>query len=260
MSEVAWQQHNDRYTASISHWQGVVIEQHDTHTFAARIETADDETLHAWDNFPDFETATRWILSIMVDVEQAHDRNTPYQRMFETLDLCKAKVAATAHPVHRQRLDAIGEWISTRSTQEQAIAAAWWQRANENQPAPALDWQALNTTDWYVDTAHGRAIIREIRPNKAHAGYAPPITHTAWIVHPTGATYDWNTTSIDFMAADAWVQTTLRELDDPRVAEQCLGNIIFTLNICVRLLTNEPDPMHTARIEYIKEMLETVLP
>jgi hypothetical protein len=62
------------------------------------------------------------------------------------------------------------------------------------------------------------------------------------------------------MVADAWVQQTLRELDEPQVAECFLGNITFTLSICERLLADEPDPMHTARNNYIKEMLETVLP
>ncbi len=260
MPDIAWQQHNNVYTASIANLRAVITEQHDTATCAARIETADGETLHAWEPLPDFETATWWVLATMVEVEQTLDKHNPYQRMFETLDLCKAKLFATAHPVHLQRLEYIRHWIVTRSTQERELADEWRQRTTEEQKPTALDWQALNTTDWYIDTPHGRAIIRELRPDKSLFGHASTIKHMAWIAHPSGATYEWNTTSIDFMAADAWVQQTLRELDDPRVTEHFLGNITFTLNICVRLLADEPDPMHSARVEYIKEMLETVLP
>ena len=260
MPDVAWQKHNDIYTASISNLRALIIEHHDTDTFAARIETVNGETLQASQPLPDFEIATRWVLSSMVDVEQTLDRHNPYQRIFETLDLCKAKLSLITDSVHLQRLEHIRQWVVTRSTQEQEIADEWRQQANEkHQPTP-LDWQALSTTDWYIDTPHGRAIIREIRPNTSLYGQATSMTHRAWIAHPNGASYEWNMRSIDFMAADAWVRQTLHELADPRVAERFVGSITFTLTICERLLADELDPMHTARINSIKEMLETVLP
>jgi hypothetical protein len=260
MPDVEWQQHNHVYTTTISNLRAVITPLHNTDTFAAHIESLDGEILQAWDSLPDFETAAWWILATMVEAEQTFDKHNPYQRMFETLDLCKAKLSATAHPVHVQRLEYIRQWVVTRSTQEQELADEWRLRATEPHKSTALDWQALNTTDWYVDTPHGRAIIRELRPDKSLYGYATTIRHTAWIAHSSGARYDWNTTSIDFMVADAWVQQTLRELDEPRIAEHFLGNITFTLTICLRLLADEPDPMHIARVEYIKDMLETVLP
>jgi hypothetical protein len=260
MSDVEWQQHNHAYTASISDFRAVIAQQHDTDTFTAWIETVGGEPLQVYEALPDFETAVWCVLSAVVEAEQTLDKHKPYQRIFETLDLCKAKLSTAAHPVHVQRLEYIRQWVATQRTQEEEIADEWRQRADEPQATTALDWQALNATDWYVDTLHGRAIIRELRADTSRYGYATTIRHTAWIAHPSGARYDWNTTSIDFMVADAWVQQTLRELDEPRIAEQFLGNITFTLSICLQLLVDEPDPMHSARVEYIKVMLETVLP
>jgi hypothetical protein len=49
MPDVAWQQHNNLYTASISDFRAVITERHDTATFAAQVETVDREILREWE-------------------------------------------------------------------------------------------------------------------------------------------------------------------------------------------------------------------
>ena len=133
MPDIAWQQHNNLYTASISDFRAVITERHDTATFAAQVETVDREILREWEPLPNFETAARCVLAMMVDVEQTLDTHNPYRRLFETLDLCQAKLTATAEPIHVQRLKHIRHWVATRDTQEQEIADEWRQRSTDKQ-------------------------------------------------------------------------------------------------------------------------------
>lgn len=255
-----WHQHENVYTATLAIVRAVLIEHPESSMFTARIEALDGTILQTYDELPDFETAEGWVEWAAVAAEQAVDPTNPFQLMFDTLDRCAANLARAAHPTHAQRLAYIRTWITNRQTQDHALRIEWQQQSHAHLPIIALEWQALTPTDWYVETPHGRAIIRERRPEKGVIGASTAIMHTAWIVHPSGATYDWQAASIDFMVADQWVQQTLHSLNDPRVAESLLGNSLFTLTICDRLLEDDPDPMHRARIAYIKDMLETVLP
>jgi hypothetical protein len=257
MPNIDWQFNQNAYTTSLSHWRAV-IKQRAANTFAASIETPDGEVLQTLDQPVDFETAESCILWMMVDIEQTLDKEHPFQQMFATLDLCAARLSAQEHSTHQQRLGYIRQWVATRKTREEGLTRE--RQAQAPQQILPLDWQALNTTEWFVDTRHGRAIIREERPDDIISRYAPAITHTAWIEDSSGAVYRWSTRSIDFLVADAWIQETLQQLDDPGIAEVFLGNLIFTLDICARLLADEADPMHLARVQYIRELLEMALP
>jgi hypothetical protein len=260
MPDISWQQHENVFTSAITERLGAAIECLTPESWMARIETHDGDVQIMSEVLPDFETAVVWLKANFVMIEQANDHLHPQSGMATTFDLCATKLHAMVPLVHMERLAALRTWLTARTTHGVELATISQLQSPWKPTETGLDWQVLTPTDWYVDTPHGRAIIREQRPTRAQRGYSAAITHQAWIAHPSGAAYRWSQITSDFMVADAWVQRTLHDLEDPRVEETFLGNLMFTLDICLHLLTNEPDPVHQLRIDYVKALLEEVLP
>lgn len=238
----------------------MTIEQQTPDTWIARIQTVDGTILIASEPLPDRESATLWLTAHRVEVEHTYHTQRLPPGLRATFERCAILLTTAAHPAHGQRLAHIRQWLATRTTHDAALAVEWQHQTAESPPLNSLDWQPLTATDWFVDTPHGRAIIQEQRPAKTLFTIASPITHRVWIAHPTGATYLWNEYPSDFMVADAWVQHTLRTLDDPRIAEVFLNNIVFTLAICRAVLVADSDRIHRMRIESITSLLEEALP
>lgn len=174
--------------------------------------------------------------------------------MLQTIDYCQSVLPESIHPCHTQRLNYIREWVTSRRNQESELG----QLSDAQHSNYPLDWIERESNTYVADTPHGQAIIREERSKKPFA-FAASSTHKIWIQHPTGAVYKCLETFIDFVDAEIWLQETLRNLNDPRIAEYYLENAHFTLEICKHVLPRESDPLHIVRLDYLIMCLDDAL-
>lgn len=260
-----WQHEGNTFSVSyMDIYQGIITQHIASGVFDAQLLTQDGTIIASWEGFLDFDEAEPWVLFAIIDAEQSDDRYRA-KYMQETLRVCREKLHKERDVVHIQRLAYIERWYFTRENQEIAII----QESRQKQTAPDRDegksevgftWIDEGNGRFSVQTAHGAAIIQEIRKPRSPYVVTGTIKHRAAIIHASGAMLEIGWEVTDFAAAESWIQETLERLMEPRVAETCLDLIVFTLDICIEALRHEPDIFHIQRIQYMKGTIETELP
>ncbi len=182
------------------------------------------------------------------------DKDTAQSGMLQTLDLCQPLLRGIAHPSHLQRLENIRQWVVSRTTHEREMV-----QATKPSATYSLNWLELAPNHYHATTPHGQAVLVEEKAVRSPYRINPASTYKAQIEHPSGTVYESLETFIDFVSAEEWVQKTLIELDDPRIAEYYLDNIHFTLSICKCSLPPDVDPVHPIRLEYLEMCIDDAL-
>jgi hypothetical protein len=254
MSLIVWHQNDKTYTASILTYTAILSEQ-GGHMFTAYLEDRNKSVLREWHGDPvDFEEAERWAIFCAVDLEQLGNTEEARRGMLQTLDLCQPLLSKSTHPSHLQRLENIKEWAVNQTHHEQEMAHV------EKSPTEyLLNWSEQDSNHYQAITPHGKATIVEEKTAKSPYLINPASRYLAQIEHSSGAVYKSLEVFIDFVDAEHWVQKTLAELDDPRIAKYYLSNIHFTLNICRYILPSDVDSVHITRLEYLEMLLDEAL-
>jgi len=250
-----WHQKDKRYMASILIYT-VVLSEQPGQKFTAHIEDQDKNVLREWEGDPiEFEKAERWAMFCAVDLEQLGSKDKAQKGMLQTLDLCQSFLSINVHPSHLQRLENIKGWVVNQITQEPKLA-----QFAKSSTEHLLDWSEQESNNYQAVTLHGKVLIIEEKAVKSPYLVNSASRYIAQIEHSSGAIYKSSEIFMDFVDAEHWLQKTLVELDDPRVAEYYLGNIHFTLNISKHSLPPDIDLVHLARLEYLEMLLDEVLP
>jgi hypothetical protein len=254
MSQIMWHQKDKRYMASILTYT-IILSEQPGQKFTAHI-NQDKIVLHEWNGDPmEFEEAKRWAMFCVIDLEQLESKDNAQKGMLQTLDLCQSSLSRNVHPSHRQRLENIKGWVVNHIAQEPALT-----QFAKSSAGYSLDWSEQDSNNYQAVTPHGKALIVEEKTVQSPYLINPVSRYIAQIEHSSGVIYKSSEIFMDFVDAEYWLQKTLVELDDPRVAEYYLGNIHFTLNICKHSLPPEVDLVHLARLEYLELLLDEVLP
>jgi hypothetical protein len=254
MSLLTWQQNDKIYTAPILDYTAVLNEQA-RHQFTAHIQDRNKSVLREWDGDPvEFDEVEQWAIFSAIDLEQSGGKEEAQRGMLQTIDLCQPVLITSTHPSHLQRLQYIREWVLHRTTHEEEMA-----HITKPSMSYILDWSEEHTNHYQAVTHHGKALIIEEETVKSPYLINPASRYKAQIEHSSGAIYESLETFMGFVNAEHWIQKTLVELDDPRIAEYFLGNIHFTLNICKRSLPPDVEPFHLTRLEYLDMLLDEVL-
>lgn len=260
-----WEHEGNRFSLFyMDIYQGVITHNVASGVFDAQILTRDGKVMASWEGFLDFGEAEAWILFAVIDEEQSDDRYR-VKHMQETLRVCRDTLHEKRDAIHVQRLSYIERWYFTREDQEIAIAHERQQKqatqnCDKRKPDEGFLWIDEGNGRFSVQTAHGTAVIQEIRKPRSPYVVTGTITHRAAIIHDDGAILPMGWEVTDFVAAESWIQETLERLMDPRVAETYLDQILFTLDICIEALRDEQDIFHIRRIQYMKDDIETSLP
>jgi hypothetical protein len=254
MSLLEWQQNDNIFTTSILDYIAVLSDQAE-HTFTAHIEDRNKSVLREWHGDPvEFDEVERWVIFSAIDLEQMGTKEKAQRGMLQTLDLCQPVLVTSAHPSHLQRLQHIREWVLHQTTQEQEMV-----HMTKPSTSYVLDWSEENSNLHQAITHHGKVLVIEEEPAKSPYLINPASRYKAQIEHSSGAIYESLDIFMDFMDAEHWLQKTLIELDDPRIAEYFLGNIHFTLNICKHSLPPHIESFHLTRLEYLEMLLDEAL-
>jgi hypothetical protein len=254
MSLLTWQQNNKIYTTPILDYTAVLREQ-SGYTFTAHIEDHNELVLREWHDDPiEFEEAERWAIFCAVDLEQSESKDKAQRGMLQTLDLCQPILSVDTPPSYLQRLKYIREWILHQTTHDGEMV-----HLTRPSTKYLLNWSEQDNNHYQAMTSHGKAWIVEERAAKSPYLINPANRYMARIEHVSGATYKSPEIFMDFVDAEHWLQRTLAELDDPRIAKYYLGNIHFTLSICKRNLPSDAEPFHVARLEYLEMIINDAL-
>ncbi len=196
----------------------------------------------------------KWVLFVVVDLEQQGDRAIAQKRMLDTIDYCQSFLPESIHPSHIQRLNYLREWVVSGRNQENELR----QVSAAQHSSYSLNWTERDSDTYTAEMPHGQAILHEGRSKKSFT-FGASSTYTILIQHMTGAIYKSLQTFIDFVDAENWLRETLQKLDDPRIAEYNLDNIHFTLDICKHTLPSALEPLHAERLEYLNMLLDDAL-
>ncbi len=256
MKPLKWHHKVDEYSTSILDFNAIITELPQSRTFTVRIEDDQGNILKKHpQTFYDFEETESWSLFMVVDLEQLGDQPTAQARMLQSLDYSRSFLPSTIHPTHLQRIDNIRDWIVTGRGQGNELDSVSTTPSSQY----SLDWSDDGGDTYLADTPHGQVTIYE-KQTKRKFTYGTTSKYKPQIRHSTGAIYESLQTFIDFVDAEIWIQETLAKLDDPRIGEDYLENLHFTLEICRHVLPSESDPLHSERLKYLSGRFGEVLP
>jgi hypothetical protein len=206
----------------------------------------------------DFESANDYIRANLIELDRVDvDEAAFHQKLAATLDKCidLFDPAQISHIFHRLRLENIKRWFLNQNPLVDLT------------DVPKKDWTDY-TFNWQeqddlyqCETLHGKVKISKPLPETKNIFGAPVSTAPGiQIEHETGVTLRDYWPLPDFPSAEARLREILTELEQPYVDESYVEHLTFTLQICLRLLPQDADPMDFVRIEYIDTHLGTVLP
>jgi len=254
MTSLVWHQHDNIYTAAILAYKAVIIEQA-SQKYVIRLGDNNNVVLRdELGEHTEFEEAERLAVFIAVDLEQMGDKELAKTEMLKTLEFCQSLFPELIHPSHLQRLENIRQWVVNRITHENEM-----RRKPEPPAEELLNWTEQESNLYFANTSQGNAVVEEEIPVRSRFRLNPISTYKARIEHSTGAVYKSLETFSEFENAEDWVQQTLAELQDSRIAEYYLSNIHFTLSICRSSLPPNADPVHLARLEYLEMCMDDAL-
>jgi len=173
------------------------------------------------------------------------------QPIIDTLDLCLLRLRSTIHPTHIERIKLIKSWLGSDASGALVESA--------NTVESPLNWTERGTT-LTAQTAHGQAIVTEIpTPGSPYLIGRAAEHYRARILHSTGAVLENHEQFSTFEGAEAWMHTTLAQLDNPQLEEANLESVRFTLAICKQVLPDDADPAHLANLQILEEILVEAL-
>jgi hypothetical protein len=171
-------------------------------------------------------------------------------RLASTLRYCEHLLQPASNPAHIQRLHHIRRILvegSTPATQPQTPALA------ERLP---IQWHAKRGA-YTAETQHGTAVIKEIpATNKWRFGGRPRFA--PHVSDASGVTLDGPLCS-DFTEAETWIKDRLFQLSHPTGSELDYTNLQHTLEVCIRALPADGDPIHFFRLNWMDRRLADVL-
>lgn len=250
MKTLHWVESGNGYVANLQHGR-VVIAPTDPpnphRPYTVYIETASGEVVST-DSF-DLESCKAWASANLTVMDRGSGVYGNFGNAFETLELCQQLLHKDTDTGHWLRIEHVKQWVAEDSGQTYQVVDI----PLPDHPPYELNWIEDGTT-FYADTPHGRAVIEEVRPKYTIGG----IRHEAKIVHHSGTVmpcHSW----VDFMDAETAIRESLTKLDLPHVAEWLLDCLDFTLDVCLRILPDETDPIHYVRLETLKMEMHLTL-
>lgn len=249
MDKLNWVYQGQQFVLEMVHGKAIIVETADQ--AKARIIGADknkylprlelnDGTVRVsshFRQFDDFETAEAFLLFHELAPLDSSDQ------LSETLQKCATLLMSfSLHPSHLQRLQFVAETLELAVPSLRKIL----EFSVEEPRTMNLRWQQ-NGSRVSLDTHYGIATIigkGELKtPYKVGSeGYEPSIDHSTGVKLQGPRFYS-------FEAAEEWILAKLRQLDNPVGGKMDVDNIIFTLEICIKLLPEDSDPIHYVRIK-----------
>lgn len=265
MAKLNWIQDGSDSVLKYKEYLVKITQDFSENCFDAKLYNEKSDIILSWEGFSYFNEAEEWALFAVVETEQGDALNGK-QRILEAFDICRKQLDAQKDYFHIQRLYYIQQWYFTGETQSTEIFQQAMQQISLEDAGKTttekkdLSWEDTGNGLFEAETVHGKAIIREARVPRSLYLIAGSVKHRAYIEHPSGAriTMGWEVT--DFSAAEEWIHEQLHWLTEPRVAKECLENILFTLDICILLLQGEQDIFLAQRVRYVRSRAEEVLP
>lgn len=251
MKEINWVQIGSNYIANLQYGRVVIVPNDSVLPFTpytVRIEAKSGEIV-ATDSL-DLESCKQWAAVNLPLMDQATGDFSDCGNVVETLDLCQQLLSLEVDASHWLRIEHVKKWVAKYSKRFYQIVEIPLSKPTHYE----LDWQE-NGSLFIAYTPHGQAVIEETRDKNIVGG---GIRHKARLVHRTGAVLNCGS-YIDFMEADKILKCRLPELDQPYIDEIYLDNLDFTFAICERLLPEDTDPIHYARLEILKMRIHLTL-
>lgn len=250
MKELTWNETNHGYyIAETQHGRAIVEPASAPDSYNVRLELHSGEVVYHQDNI-DLELAQELGQLFQPYFDKRQGRFDECGFVEETLKLCQPLISKERDANHWQRIEYIKEWIARYEGQSYNI---------EEIPVPTMPPIDFNWIEdgsrFYADTMYGQAVIVEKRSKNTIGGSS---RHEAHIRHHTGAILDcswW----IDFMEAEYAIKQNLKVLERPGIYESNLSTIDFTLDICQRMLPEDADPIHFARLHTLATTLHLIL-
>lgn len=185
--------------------------------------------------FDDFESAESFLLYNELASFSSKDD------LSQTLKYCADLLSREKlNPTHLQRLNFVAKALKLPG-----IKIAGIPETNDPKETENIVWQEI-ANGYSAVTQYGTAVIIEKHGVKTRR-YGSSSSYRPLIKHSTGAKLRASHFQT-FQAAADWIGQTLNQLDQPRGGKIDVENVIFTLDICIKLLPEESDPIHFVRI------------
>ena len=247
MDMLNWVYDGQQYVLETAHGKAIIVEvpdkariigAADRNKYLPHLELEDGtvQTPLPVPEFDDFETAEAFLL-----YHELAPLASTYQ-LSQTLQECAALlIGSNSHPTYLQRLQFLAKTLklSELSLGRHAKFSA------EGPETVELRWQTSDS-HYSASTHHGTATIIEERRMKTRY-YGGSDSYHSSLTHDSGASLR-GPSFHTFEDAEEWIVSALIRLDHPRGEKEDVDDVIFTLDICIKLLPEDRDPIHYARI------------
>lgn len=208
----------------------------------------------------DREIVEDWASAMIGELDQAGDKQAARERLFETLDYCKALLPPETPPSYYQRMENVKEWLKLRAKGKRISLKLSAKLLYLNEfycfpmPPYSLNWSQLtNEGGISAESPHGKIIIRPIPESQQivpRSPYEIVAKFRIYICHSSGATFEcWLKQPIDIEAAKKDAIEVLRELDDPTITEEYQLHLEYFFNLLGHLLPDDANLVHHSRLE-----------